>query len=919
MKEAYKKKIQSINPWIRLLCVVLAAVIIGVSTNLIVANLVPPLSAQGTLTLDGDYVPEKMDRNGLSGYFASQSIAASKDDRVMRLLLEVSLGEDAGQVDIDARYEELKPLFAEVTHLEAIGLELDDLIANAERMPKAEAELAEANAELNSLYEQYSQLSEKESALQKKRDELADCGEKIASYLTEEALVDIQSQIAELEQRQKDQQAELNACDAEVDALKAEQKLLKKKLDVQEHVGDTENAAATEVRLEEIKAELDVKNDLSRELKAAVNETKSAVKDLQRKVKAAQSMTEADVEAAKAKAETLRAELTELEKQAPKKGAADKMMEDIAAANEKVMTLTNEISALDLEYLMKVGEVPTDTAEMPEYIEMMRDRIAQVEEVEKLRGYLTLTNLEDGTMAVRAMAPTKEDAIRIADLYGEVLTEKLQERVQKTTQDSLASAEKAQANAVKDVEALPGEQEKNAKALATAETNLQEAKEAVLGAQEAAALAHADLTSYYQENYEVLYGDGGDSDVTWEITVGKRKTDNEAHADAMKAVTNVENKEKALERAETAIAGFDAKAEAAHAALASADEQLLKLQGKTERLAQGEKIITSTAAEKVPSNDGRVIVSTVVAVLVTLLVGFALLSGQPLFDSLNTVFFVVFTIICVFPFYYLFINTISDNNLVTSGLINFFPQGIHLKNYADVFKVSDIPRAFVVTTARTVIGTALMVLVSAWAGYLVTKQKMWRRSFMYRFLVMTMYFNAGLIPWYMNMFMLGLTDTFLAYILPGLVAPYNIILVKTYIESIPASLEESAIIDGANTPTVFTKIILPLSVPILATIAIFGAVGNWNSFQDSLLLMSPDRGMETLQHRLYIHLNSTSAAGMQAASGSGGVSQQMAESLREAQVLKYTISMVTVIPILLVYPFMQRFFVKGIMLGAVKG
>ena len=97
MKEVYQKKVQSINPWIRLLCVLLAAVIIGVSTNLIVANLVPPLSAQGALTLDGGFVPEKMDRNGLSGYFASQSIAASKDDRVMRLLLEVSLGENAGQ------------------------------------------------------------------------------------------------------------------------------------------------------------------------------------------------------------------------------------------------------------------------------------------------------------------------------------------------------------------------------------------------------------------------------------------------------------------------------------------------------------------------------------------------------------------------------------------------------------------------------------------------------------------------------------------------------------------------------------------------------------------------------------------------------------------------------------------------------
>ncbi|MBR3904676.1 MAG: carbohydrate ABC transporter permease, partial [Clostridia bacterium] len=201
---------------------------------------------------------------------------------------------------------------------------------------------------------------------------------------------------------------------------------------------------------------------------------------------------------------------------------------------------------------------------------------------------------------------------------------------------------------------------------------------------------------------------------------------------------------------------------------------------------------------------------------------------------------------------------------------------------------------------------------------LVTKQKMWKRSFWYRALVITMYFNAGLVPWYMNMLMLGLTDNFLAYILPGMVAPYNIILVKTYIESIPASLEESAVIDGASTPKVFVSIIWPLSIPILATIAIFGAVGNWNSFQDSLLLMSNKPQLYTLQHRLYIYLNTYSNLGA-AMSSSGGVSNTAIQNMLNTKVVKYTISMVTIIPILMVYPIMQRYFVKGIMLGAVKG
>ena len=288
------------------------------------------------------------------------------------------------------------------------------------------------------------------------------------------------------------------------------------------------------------------------------------------------------------------------------------------------------------------------------------------------------------------------------------------------------------------------------------------------------------------------------------------------------------------------------------------------------------------------------------------------------FDTCIYIFFGLFTLLCLFPFYYLFINTISANDAVTSGRVNFYPIGIHFQNYIALKDVADLGSSVIVTIARTIIGTALMVIVSAWAGFLVTKQKMWRRSFWYRALVITMYFTAGLIPWYMNMLMLGLTNNFLAYILPGMIAPYNIILVKTYIESIPASLEESAVIDGAGTPTVFLKIILPLSVPILATISIFGAVGNWNSFQDSLLLMSGRPDMYTLQHRLYVYLNQSSNLAA-LVSGSGSLSTQAAENMLNSRVIKYTVSMVTIVPILLVYPFMQRYFVKGIMLGAVKG
>ncbi len=272
----------------------------------------------------------------------------------------------------------------------------------------------------------------------------------------------------------------------------------------------------------------------------------------------------------------------------------------------------------------------------------------------------------------------------------------------------------------------------------------------------------------------------------------------------------------------------------------------------------------------------------------------------------------------IFPFYYLFINTISDNDLVKRGLINFYPKGINFNNYIALKGVNDLGYAFLVTISRTILATTLMVVASAFVGYLVTKQEMWKRSFWYRFLVITMYFNAGLIPWYLNFAMLGLTNKYSAYILPAIVAPYNIILVKTYIESIPAELEESAFIDGASHLTVFRKLIFPLSKPILATVAIFGAVGNWNSFQDSLILMQNNSQLFTLQHRLYIYLNQSSNIGAVMNMGGAAAAAAMEQALN-AKVIKYTVSMVSIIPILLVYPFMMRYFEEGIMLGAVKG
>lgn len=292
--------------------------------------------------------------------------------------------------------------------------------------------------------------------------------------------------------------------------------------------------------------------------------------------------------------------------------------------------------------------------------------------------------------------------------------------------------------------------------------------------------------------------------------------------------------------------------------------------------------------------------------------------GDVCFDLINVLLLTVFTLICVFPFYYLFINTISDNALSARGLITLLPKGVHFENYIQIFKISGILTAAIVSLARTVIGTTLSVFASAFLGYLLTKQNMIGHKLVYRFIVVTMYFNAGVIPWYINMMNLHLLNNFLVYILPTIVAPYSIILVKTYVESIPSALEDAAQMDGAGYMARFAWVILPVCLPILATITIFSAVGQWNSFQDTLFLISDNR-LYTLQFLLYRYMNEAEAL---ATIIKTAESSELLANMTITQTptsIKMTVSIIVVLPILLVYPYFQKYFVKGIMIGAVKG
>ncbi len=295
-----------------------------------------------------------------------------------------------------------------------------------------------------------------------------------------------------------------------------------------------------------------------------------------------------------------------------------------------------------------------------------------------------------------------------------------------------------------------------------------------------------------------------------------------------------------------------------------------------------------------------------------------LTAGDIVFNIFNYAFFGIFTLLCFLPFYYLFINTISDNELVTKGMILWYPKGIHFNNYLDVLRLRGLGTALLVSVARTVLGTALTIIGTSFLGYALTKQELWHRKVWYRFVVVTMYFNAGIIPWFINMKNLGLTNNFLAYILPGTISAYSLILFKTYVESIPTSLEESAELDGAGYLVRHAKIIMPLCKPILATLIVFSAVGHWNNFMDTVFLVT-DSELYTLQYVLYQYLNEANSLADTLKNMSEMGVQVDASQLLTPTAVKMTISMVVVIPILCVYPFFQKYFVGGIMIGAVKG
>lgn len=287
------------------------------------------------------------------------------------------------------------------------------------------------------------------------------------------------------------------------------------------------------------------------------------------------------------------------------------------------------------------------------------------------------------------------------------------------------------------------------------------------------------------------------------------------------------------------------------------------------------------------------------------------------FNGLIITVMSLFTLVCIFPIYYVFIYSISDPILAQTG-ITILPKGFSLDAYKAIFTLDSLSTAFFVSVARTLIGAVVTVFCCGFFGYLMTQDEMPCRKLIYRFMVVTMYVGGGLIPTYFLIKNIGLMNNFWVYIIPSALGAYNVILIKTFLESIPKSLEESAQLDGAGYFTIFFRIIVPVSVPILATIAVFSAVGQWSSWFDNMLYVNKPH-LNTIQYVLYQYLNEAQALAKQIRESMGQGASNTAQQTLTPESVKMAITMIVIIPILMVYPYMQRFFIKGIMIGAIKG
>lgn len=286
--------------------------------------------------------------------------------------------------------------------------------------------------------------------------------------------------------------------------------------------------------------------------------------------------------------------------------------------------------------------------------------------------------------------------------------------------------------------------------------------------------------------------------------------------------------------------------------------------------------------------------------------------GEKIFDGFNVAFLGLMALSMVYPFWYLFVISLTDANAGISQ-VYIWPSAFSLSSYENVLGTKYIYMAFGVTVLRTVLGTAIALFLGYNLAYVLSKKKYPFHKFWTSITVFTMFFSGGLVPEYLLIKDLKMLDSIWALVLPGAISAYNIVIMRNYLQGLPDSLEESAKLDGANEITVLYRIILPLSMPILATVGLWTAVGHWNAWFDAMIYVQTieKQVLQTVLRRVVL-LGDASLVPLSGEQVTSNVNMNT-ETIKAATV------MVATIPILLVYPFIQKYFVKGIMIGSLKG
>lgn len=290
------------------------------------------------------------------------------------------------------------------------------------------------------------------------------------------------------------------------------------------------------------------------------------------------------------------------------------------------------------------------------------------------------------------------------------------------------------------------------------------------------------------------------------------------------------------------------------------------------------------------------------------------------FHSINTAFLAIIAFITLYPFWNTVAVSFNDAMDTLRGGISFLPRKFSLFNYKVLFQTGAIPHAFFISVARTAINMVSNIFITAMIAFVCSRSEFVLRKTFTIILVLSMYINAGLIPTFFLIRSLGMVNSFWVYIIPGMVNAFNFIIMRTFIRSIPESIIESARIDGYGDFMIFNRIILPLCLPVLATVGLYVAVGSWNSWFDTMIYNSGNVNLHTLQYKLMEYLQSSQNAGKSA--GDAGAMAMSAQgggaSIVTPMSIRAAVTVVAAAPILLIYPFMQRYFIVGLNVGGVK-